>query len=115
MNASDLQTKLIEAARQEPPQDHVPYAFEKRIMAHLAGLSPLNYWALWGRPLWRAALSCVAVTLLCVVWSVAATTPKGAAASKSDLSAKPDSPDNFAQAFDRALFAAADQQPEDVW
>jgi len=40
MNASDLQTKLIEAARKEPPQDQVPYAFEKRIMAHLAGFLP---------------------------------------------------------------------------
>jgi len=108
MKASDLQTKLIEAARKEPLQDHVPYAFEKRIMASLAGLSPLNYWALWGRPLWLAALSCVAITLLCGIWSMSSA-PKG------DNSVKADNPDNFAQAFESAVFASADQQPEDVW
>jgi hypothetical protein len=102
MNASDLQTKLIEAARKEPPQDQVPYAFEKRIMARLAGLSPLNSWALWGRPLWRAALSCVAITLLCGIWSMASA-PKA------------DTADSFAQAFERAVFASADQHLEDIW
>jgi hypothetical protein len=102
MNASDLQSKLIKAARQEPPQDHVPYAFEKRIMARLAGASPLNYWALWGQPLWRAALSCVAITLLCGLWSLASAPPK-------------DNSDSFAQAFERAVFASSDQHLEDVW
>jgi len=102
MNASDLQTKLIEAARKDPLQDHVPYAFEKRIMARLAGISPLNPWALWGRPLWRAAISCVVITLLCGIWSMAAA-PKG------------DKSDNFAQAFERAVFASSDQHLEDIW
>jgi hypothetical protein len=103
MKASDLQSKLIEAARKEPLQDHVPYAFEKRIMARLAGLPPLNSWALWGRPLWRAALSCVAITLLCGLWSVMAPAPKS------------DNPDNFAQAFERAVYASSDQHLEDIW
>jgi hypothetical protein len=102
MNPSDLQSKLIEAARGEPPQDQVPYAFEKRIMARLAGLSPLNSWALWGRPLWRAAISCMAITLLCGIWSIAHA-PKGGNA------------DSFAQAFERAVFASSDQHLEDIW
>ena len=102
MSPSDLQTKLIEAARKEPPQNQVPYAFEKRIMARLAGLSAVNDWALWGRPLWRAALSCVAITLLCGIWSVASA-PKG------------DNSDSFAQAFERAVFASSDQHLEDIW
>jgi hypothetical protein len=102
MNPSDLQAKLIEAARKEPLQDQVPYAFEKRIMACLASLSPLNSWALWGRPLWRAALSCVAITLLCGIWSLASA-PKG------------DNSDSFAQAFERAVFASSDQHLEDIW
>ena len=102
MNESELRTKLIQAARHEPLQDQVPYAFEKRIMARLAAMSPLNPWAMWGRPLWRAALSCVAITLLCGLWSLAS-------APKADHS------DNFAQAFERAVFASADQHLEDVW
>ena len=102
MNESELQAKLIKAARHEPLQDQVPYAFEKRIMARLAALAPANPWASWGRPLWRAALSCVAITLLCGLWSLAS-------APKTDRS------DNFAQAFERAVFASADQHLEDVW
>jgi hypothetical protein len=102
MKPSELQTKLIQAARRAPPQDHVPYAFEKRIMARLAGLSPASPWVLWGRPLWRAAFSCVAITLLCCVWSFA-TAPK------------PDNPDTFAQAFERAVFASSDQHLEELW
>ena len=101
MKPNDLQSKLIRAARQEPLQDHVPYAFEKRIMARLAALQPVNPWALWGRPLWRAALSCVALTILCGIWS-AASVPKG------------DNSDSFSQAFDRAVFASSDQHLEDV-
>jgi hypothetical protein len=104
MNANALQSKLIQAARKEPLRDQVPYAFEKRIMARLAGMAPLNYWGLWGRPLWRAALSCVALTLLCGLWSIMASTPKN------------DEPDNFAQAFDRAVYASTDQHSvEDIW
>ncbi len=105
MNASKLQSKLIEAARKEPLSDRVPYAFEKRIMARLAGMTPLNPWALWGRPLWRAALFCVAITLLCGLWSIMTSAP----------APKNDTPDNFAQAFDRALYASSDQRLEDIW
>ena len=102
MKPSDLQTKLIRAARQEPLQDHVPYAFEKRIMARLKALQPANPWALWGRPLWRAALSCVALTILCGIWCAAS-------APKTETS------DSFAQTFERAVFASADQHLEDIW
>jgi hypothetical protein len=44
----------------------------------------------------------VAITLLCGLWSLAS-------APKADHS------DNFAQAFERAVFASADQHLEDVW
>jgi hypothetical protein len=102
MNPSDLQTKLIRAARCEPPRDQVPYAFEKRVMARIASAAPLNPWAVWGRPLWRAALSCVAVTLLCGLWSLAATP-------------RQESSESFAQDFERTVFASLDQHVEDAW
>jgi len=102
MKPSELQTKLMGAARSQPPQDHVPYAFEKRIMARLAAAAPLNPWALWGRPLWRAALSCVVITVLCGVWSLASSQP--AAAS-----------DSFAQDFERTVYASLNQHVEDAW
>ncbi|MGD1085404.1 MAG: hypothetical protein ABSA47_11740 [Verrucomicrobiota bacterium] len=104
MNLSDLQTKLIGAARMQPPLDHVPYAFEKRIMARIAAASPLNAWALWGRPLWRAALSCVAITLLCGLWSFASAHRSGA-----------DSSNSFAQEVEHTVFASLNQHVEDAW
>jgi hypothetical protein len=103
MKPSELQTKLMAAARSHPPQDHVPYAFEKRIMARIAAATPLNPWALWGRPLWRAALSCVAITVVCGLWSLASAQK---AASSND---------SFAQDFERTVYASLNQHVEDSW
>src|SRR5580692_9066432 len=64
MNLSELHAKLIAAARGNPPDERVPYTFEKRIMARLAGKTPLNAWDLWGHALSRAAVFCVAFMLL---------------------------------------------------
>jgi len=102
MNLNELHAKLIAVARKNPPGDHVPYAFEKRIMRRLAAVAPLNSWALWGGPLWRAAVSCVAITVLCGVWSFAA-------------SRQADSQESFSQAFEAAVFAPPSQHAEDAW
>ncbi len=56
--------KLIAAARTTPPDDRVPYAFEKRVMARLSGQSILDPWALWGQGLARAAVLCVCLTVM---------------------------------------------------
>lgn len=63
MNLEALQKKLIAAARTRPPDDRVPYAFEKRIMAHLAATPAVDQWLAWTRSLWRAAGACVAVAV----------------------------------------------------
>jgi hypothetical protein len=101
MNENELRAKLISAARNNPPSDHVPYAFEKRIMSRLGEAAP-NVWAIWAGPLWRAAISCVAITILCGVWSLA-THPKK------------DNSDNFSQDFEAAVFAPVSQHLEDAW
>lgn len=104
MKLAELQNKLIAAARANVPGDHVPYAFEKRVMALLASrVAPQNLDA-WVRGLWRAAVSCVAIALLCGAWviSTPATTPAAApavAASSPDLS----------QDFENTLLASVDQ------
>ena len=64
MNAEELRQRLLSAARQQPADDQVPYAFEKRIMARLIRSKPLDPWMLWNRVLWRFAGPCVALTLL---------------------------------------------------
>lgn len=99
MNLEPLQKKLLAAARALPPADHVPYAFEQRIRAHLAALPPVDLAALWARALWRAAVPCVAVTLLLATWTFA---PSSAPSTTQDLS----------QQFEQTLLAAADQLEE---
>ena len=101
MNLHELERKLWAAARKNPPSDAAPYAFEKRVMAHLRDLKPLNSWALWGRPLWLAAASCAAVMLLVGTWSLL----------PANISADGD----LSQDFENAVFASMDQPIEEVW
>lgn len=105
MNLTQLQAKLLAAARKSRPSDHVPYAFEKRIMAHLT--RPItDVWALWGRALWRAALSCVAAMLLVGGWSFQTS-------SSNDTT-------DLAEDFENTVFAGLDEPAtpdvgEDIW
>jgi len=68
MNLAELQHKLIAAARAHPPSDRVPFAFEKRVIAHLRSRGLPDAWALWARALWLAAAPCIAVTFLLSAW-----------------------------------------------
>jgi hypothetical protein len=96
MNLAELQKKLVAAARTEVLDDRVPYAFEKRVSALLASrVAPQNL-DLWVHGLWRAAISCVAVALLCGAWTLFAP---ASSASTDDLS----------QNFESTLLASVDQ------
>lgn len=101
MNSSDLHQKIISAARSNPPGGQAPYAFEKRVMARVRSLRPVSTLSLWGRPLWMAALSCVAVTMLCGVWSFASvhTTDN----------------DSFSQELESVVYASMDLHSEEIW
>jgi len=68
MNIAELQMKLLAAARADAPDDRVPCAFEKRVMALLASRPGVNQSALWVSGLWRAAVSCAAIVLLLGIW-----------------------------------------------
>jgi hypothetical protein len=101
MKLDQLQQKLIAAARANPPSDHVPLAFEKRIMARLPARFMADPWAWWSHALWRAAALCVAVMLLFTAWTFLAP-PR--VAPTGDLS----------QEFENTLVAAVGQeQPAD--
>jgi hypothetical protein len=65
MNLDELKRKLTAAARLQPPDDRVPYAFEKRIMALIAARTESARRIFWARGLWRGAISCVALALVC--------------------------------------------------
>jgi hypothetical protein len=99
MNLVELQKKLMAAARADTPGDQVPYAFEKRIAARLADCGAPDTLALWGGGLWRAAVSCVAITLLFGAWAVLNPTT---AATTGDLS----------QNFENTLLASVDQSDQ---
>ena len=55
-----------------------------------------------GKPLWRAALSCVAITVLCGLWTFSAHRAA-------------DEPGSFAQDFEAAVFAPLNEHLEDAW
>ena len=62
--------EMLAKTREMPADDRVPYAFEKRIMAHIkeAPAAAANPWELWGHSLWRAVVPCLAVMVLVAVW-----------------------------------------------
>jgi hypothetical protein len=65
MVMNDLQLpRVFEAARLVNDDLRVPYAFEKRVMAKLRSRKSLDIWGLWARTLWRAAMGCVALSLV---------------------------------------------------
>ncbi|HEV7926586.1 MAG TPA: hypothetical protein VGR14_14600 [Verrucomicrobiae bacterium] len=102
MNVNELQAKLIAAARKHPPGEQVPYAFEKRILSHLVRRPAVDIWDLWCRPLWQAALSCIAITVVCGFWAYSSRP-------------NPDNADNFSQEFEAAVFAPMSDHIEDSW
>lgn len=96
MNLAELQGKLIAAARLNPPDDRVPYAFEKRIQALIAARAANDRWLYWTRGLWRAAASCVAVAVVCGAFSLF-------------MPAASDTSNDLSQDFENTLLASVDQ------
>jgi hypothetical protein len=95
MNIAELQQKLAAAARLQKPDERVPYAFEKRIMALIAERAAVSGRLLWARGFWRAAISCVALAVVC--GAVSFFTP-----------AAPDNNNDLSQDFENTLLASAD-------
>ncbi len=101
MNVNELHDKLMAAARNNPPSDKVPYAFEKRILSRLSGPATPDVWSQWGRPLWQAAIACIAITAACGVWAY--------------HNEKPVETADFSQDFEAAVFAPIGEHIEDAW
>ncbi len=101
MNLDPLKQKLIQSARGIPPNEAVPYAFEKRVMANLKAAVP-DHWFAWSQALWKGALSCMGIMLLAGVWAVAPVSQK-------------ESSENLAQDFEGLLFSSVDAGLEDIW
>ena len=95
MNVIELREKLIAAARTSAPDDRVPYAFEKRVMALIRAGVPTDDVALWVRGLWQAAVSCAAIALLCGTWAF--------------FNPASNSSDDLSQNLETTLLASVDQ------
>lgn len=100
MNLEQLRLKLLATARANPTEDHVPYAFEKRVMAHLKTKPAMDISALWARALWRAAAPCVAISLLLGAWSF--------------FTANDAASESLSQDFEQTMLAVIDQS-EETW
>lgn len=102
MNLTELERKLLAAARSNTPSDSVPYSFHTRVMARLRGSPVPDSWALWASALWRATVPCLAIMLILSAWSFFAS-PKPA-------------PGDLSQDFENTVLAAANQQASDaIW
>jgi len=75
MDINKLQRKLMAAARCEAPDERVPYAFEKRVLARIIGQPAPDSLALWARALWRAAASCLVITVALCSWTLLSPKP----------------------------------------
>lgn len=90
--------QFTEAARSIPLNAGVPYAFEKRVMAHLLGARPADLWSVYAGMMWRAALSCILISAIV-----------GAAATF----ANPSRAELFATDLERTVLAPVDV--DDSW
>jgi hypothetical protein len=97
MNLAELHKKLIAAAKTEVLDDRVPYAFEQRVTALLAARGVPDNLALWVRGLWRAAVSCVAISMLLGAWAF--FNPANSTATAAD---------DLQQNFENTLLASVD-------
>ena len=78
--------EMLAKTREMPSDNQVPYAFEKRIMAHIkeAPEPAANPWELWGHSLWRALVPCLAILVLAAVWMKAPGETTGTTSPKAD-------------------------------
>ena len=80
--------EMLAKTRGMPADNQVPYAFEKRIMAHIkeAPEASANLWELLGHSLWRAVVPCLAVMVLVAVWMKAPGETAGTTSPKAEVS-----------------------------
>ena len=88
----DILGEMLTQTR-EINMDRVPYAFEKRVMAHIKETPQmaLSIWAQWSQGLWRSVIPCFAIMILVAVWTnTRSTSNQPTEPSPSELIAQSD-------------------------
>lgn len=98
-----LQTTLLQAARNDLPSERVPYAFEKRIMSLLPAAVPADGLAEWTAAFWRAAVSSLGVALVVGAVNVSIPSPESGDAME------------IATADMESVPAISAESPSEVW
>lgn len=73
MNINLLHERLIRAARRMAVSEEVPFAFEKRVMAHLRASTVIDGVTLWAQALWKAAVPCTLLMLFLGAFTLPST------------------------------------------
>lgn len=90
--------QLAKVARLLESDERVPFSFEKRIMSRLTLREAVDISGIFARMMWKAALSCIAISLVTVAVITFAGTP---------------SDELFASDLERTVLAPVDV--EDSW
>src|SRR5688572_27854507 len=77
--------EFLKLARELPQNERTPYAFEKRIMAHIGHGPVADTVSEWAHLLWRAMAPCVGIMLLVLVVSLASMSSESSAEESADL------------------------------
>ena len=79
--------EFVKLARGLPPDERVPYAFEKRIMARLSGNSVADAVSLWTHILWRAVAPCLGIMFVALAIGLGTTSSMDNTDDSTDLEA----------------------------
>ena len=82
-----FEKRLLAAGREAPVDDSVPFAFEKRVMARIRQLRPVDAWSAWGAALWRGLAPCLGIVVVVVAWNALNLRESGRAPFASALEA----------------------------
>lgn len=100
--------ELIKLARSIPSDERVPYAFEKRIMARLAGSPAADPLTMWAQALWRGVAPCLGIMLMALLVSFAST--RNAMPTSGETAAQTEVAD-----FETAVYAPMQLAAGDIW
>jgi hypothetical protein len=83
-NLTELERKLLAAARRAPLREETPYAFEQRVMRRLLTAEVQEVWSQGIRVLWQSAGASLAIAACLGAWLIAFPFPEGAGGSLAD-------------------------------